>query len=734
MLKKWMVLLFTVVLTLSVTSPIVTYGQVGESEYPEVPIVVKQEISLGVAATGQMNATHTYDWYKVTIPSDGYLELGLKGPLKTKGYIKLYDRNAVKEIEGKYVESVTEGKIGKHLIAGTYYVKIERADNDWSYTLNNSFTASTRNDSEPNDIAKNASILKSTDNKAGHLGYYSKDYVDNVDYWSIDVQEEGTQKIIVNTFNDLRGTIRLYNPNAATEIASKNIGYEAVTTATIEKYLAPGKYYVVFTRDGGYSPGEYTIDTAFTKFNVTNDVEPNNLFEEAKQINIGTTYTGNLGAYEKNTTDTLDWYKFDLSQDGQVTFNIQGNGDVKGRIAVFKSDGADVQKDFVLGNEGIIAGNVAIDLKAGSYYFRVETYDAKVWSYSFSSSFIEKVVEEDRPWESAQTMALNGSVSARIDGFNTEDWWKVTTNENGTLEVKITTNGSSPGSYVSLYDIESLREIQYAWIDSGSTSYDITSSTLRPGTYYIKVLRWYGDREYNYTLSNTLTPAMYEADKEPNSSYQTAQMLDINTTTTGHLGYYSRKTTDDFDWYKVDMPADGTFTITLETSMAKGNAPGSYMALYDQDNMANDIAYLWMDSGKEYTIVRELAKGTYYIKLQRWYGDRIYSYKLTTNIEQSILTNDETPDNNNDMMQNAKVLALGGSTTGHLGYYVNGYTDNADWYTVTTTQDGELTVQFDFNMEQGTAPGSYMTLYDVDGTANFNVGWILLDHIRFLKK
>ncbi len=720
--KKLTSVALATVIAFSQASPLLTYAVINESESPRVQFIPKSEIALGVPTTGDMSGTNTYDWYKVVLKSDGHLELGLKGPLKTKGIIRLFDGNGVKEIKNKSVESVNEGKIDAYLLPGTYYVKIERSANDWSYTLNNAFTATTKNDTEPNDIYKDATTIGPNDSKAGHLGYYKEDYTDNTDYWMFDVTEEGLQKISVNALNDLRGNIKLYD-KAKKEISSAKIGYESKTNATIEKHLAPGRYYVSFVRDASFNPGEYTIDTTLTKSDLVGDIESNNVLGQASQIEIGKTYKGNLGAYEKNTIDTLDWYKFNLAQDGEVTFNVLGQGDVSGKISLFKSDGQDVQKETVLGKEGVKNGSVTLALKAGSYYFKVETSSNKVWSYEFSSSYKQVPVTEDRPWEGAGVMPLNGNVSGRIDKSNTEKWHSVTTDKNGTLNLKINTS-SSPGSYVVLYDIEGSKEIKNTWIDGNATTYDIATEHLRPGKYYVKILRWHGDREYNYTLSNTLTPATYETDKESNDDYGGANTISIGDTVTGNLGYYSRKTKDDFDWYKVEMPADGLFKMKLETVMANGSAPGSYISIYDEDNVTSQILNEWMDDGKEYNYQKHLAKGTYYIKLQRWHGDRVYSYKLTTSIDEASLENDEELQSNNNIFQNSDILPLDGSTTGYLGYYTNGYTDNDDWYKVTTNQDGNLTIKLDSVMAQGKTPGAYMKLYDIDGTQEIENIWI----------
>ena len=154
------------------------------------------------------------------------------------------------------------------------------------------------------------------------------------------------------------------------------------------------------------------------------------------------------------------------------------------------------------------------------------------------------------------------------------------------------------------------------------------SKKVKPGTYYVRVLRWHGDRIYSYTLSSSFKKAVFTKDAELNDIPEMAKNMNVNSIVTGHLGYYSDRKIDDYDYYKVNNLQNGSLTVNYVGTVK----PGSYVTLLDES--LNNLGNFWIDSYEPASkTFNNLAAGNYYLLAQRWYGDRIYSYLLSTTFE-----------------------------------------------------------------------------------------------------
>ena len=137
-------------------------------------------------------------------------------------------------------------------------------------------------------------------------------------------------------------------------------------------------------------------------------------------------------------------------------------------------------------------------------------------------------------------------------------------------------------------------------------------------------------------------------------------------------------------WWKVSIPSDGILIVTT-TSAATDHEIDLYM--YDEDGTTNIAGYDIGSGVIEQTHRNDLKQGTYYIKATRWRGTG--SYGISSQFIASHLSNDSEP---NDIPESSNILTPGQSKTGHLGYYNQGISDTVDWYAVTVTSDGSLTV------------------------------------------
>lgn len=319
--------------------------------------------------------------------------------------------------------------------------------------------------------------------------------------------------------------------------------------------------------------------------------------------------------------------------------------------------------------------------------------------------------EPNNSYQQASTFLLNSSDSGTlfyVDAQNNDeiDWWKISLPVDGSLYVETnSTNDLDIDLYI--YDIDGTTSI---------ASYDISigmkesthHNALKAGTYYIKAVRYRGSG--SYTIFNKFVEAPYNNDPEPNDIYEHALLLNLNSETTGHIGYYQAGNYDDLDWYKITIPYDGSLKIRTESDSAEID-----LYLYDVDGKTQIASYDISVGLIEETHFNYLMPGTYFVKVVKYSkhgGYKISNTYIQTSIE-GIKTNDAE---NNDSSKTAQSIGVFSSNEskinyGLLGYYSNGYTDNVDWWSVDIQTDGKLIVKTISNETLDID----LYLYDVDG-------------------
>lgn len=175
------------------------------------------------------------------------------------------------------------------------------------------------------------------------------------------------------------------------------------------------------------------------------------------------------------------------------------------------------------------------------------------------------------------------------------------------------------------------------------------------------------------------------AENEPNDTPETASLLSPNGASNGTLGVAG----DGVDWWKVTIPSDGGLIIaTLNTSTIGTTALEIDNYIFDQDMKSQLAGYLHGGSQPEDTsLVVNLLAGTYYIKSSCYRGAG--TYNITAKFIATQYTNDTEP---NDSAEVAITVLVNTASTGHLGFYGNGYTDLVDWRKVVIPSDGKLVV------------------------------------------
>ncbi|CAN5744991.1 hypothetical protein BH10BAC2_BH10BAC2_43870 [soil metagenome] len=440
------------------------------------------------------------------------------------------------------------------------------------------------------------------------------------------------------------------------------------------------------------------------------ETEPNNTKAQANTLALNGSNTGAIGA-----TGDEDWWSVTTTGDGKLDVTIAISNGLNMWCQIYDNDGT------IVLNQGYTAATTTVSkdgLAAGTYYLRVYPYySGQKPAYTISNALTVPAqandVEPNNTKAQAKVLNLNNSKTGHINYYynnvkDTFDWYKVTTNADGRLRLTVTSaNGQNVWAY--LYDNDGTTVLASGYT-SGSAVV-VNKDGLAAGTYYIRVNTYYGTEWAPYTLADSLFVPTQPNDTEPNGTKALALTLPINASVTGHNNYYYNKIKDTADWYKVTTNADGRLRLT----MTSANGQNVWAYLYDNDGTTQLAA--GYTSGSAVVVNKDgLAAGTYYVRVNTYYTSEWAPYTLADSLFVPTQANDVEP---NDTKTQAVILPLNATKTGHTNYYYNLVKDGQDWYKLTTTQDGMISLTIQSNNGQNV----WAYLYDNDGVTQLNAAY-----------
>ena len=306
------------------------------------------------------------------------------------------------------------------------------------------------------------------------------------------------------------------------------------------------------------------------------------------------------------------------------------------------------------------------------------------------------------------TMSTNGSwYESYIDDYNTVDYYKITIPSDGTVTIKLMYYMN--WIYYTLYNSDLSSSIERANPNGGSSSSPVTKTyeyDLSEGTYYIKIEKD-GNRTGKYKINSKFI-SFGNNENEPND-YEHAMNLESNTTITGGLTIQ-----DEVDWFKIYIPDRCNINIKLSSYIN-----WIYYTLYNSD-LSTMIESANPNGGTfsspitktyEYT----LAKGTYYIKIQKD-GNRTGKYKLSWNYNIKV----SKPSNLKVSTRKTTSLKLSWSkVNGASGYQLQRKSGDT-WKTLTNTTSTSYTVK---NLSAGKAQYFRVRAYKTVSGKKYYSSW-----------
>ncbi len=439
------------------------------------------------------------------------------------------------------------------------------------------------------------------------------------------------------------------------------------------------------------------------------------------------------------TTASGDVWSVTTPSDGLLKLTLTTVSPADLYITLFDSNGTTALSGSLESyNNSTVSFNTD-GLATGTYIVKITPAETDFGHYTLSDSFFAAALTNDVEPNGSRALALNLPLNSSKTGHagyyydnnrDTADWYKVTTTSNGLLRLYLNTAYGSVYSNntldvnLTLYDNDGVTQLGAVEDYSGGAPFAalITTDGLAAGTYYIKVQPFNTNEFANYSIADSFFIPPVANDPEPNGSRATAVTLGLNDSTTGQVGYYYNNYRDTADWYKVTTNSDGLLRVyirTLRGSVYSNNVLDVNVTLYDNDG-ATQLGFIEdynsNNPGLAVITTDGLATGTYYIKVQPYSVNEFADYTLGDSLFTPPVANDPEP---NGSPATALILPQDGSETGHLGYYYNNYRDTADWFKVTTTQDGMLSVRLSTlrgSIYSNNTLDVNVTVYDIDGT------------------
>lgn len=327
-----------------------------------------------------------------------------------------------------------------------------------------------------------------------------------------------------------------------------------------------------------------------------------------------------------------------------------------------------------------------------------------------------KAVADNSTRDQATVIQFNTAYNDSLLSSSDVNWYTFTTETDGCISIDFSREvfGSTTNYWkVTVYHFdENLKEISSTGFDGNHTVSSSEDIGLPMGEYYIAIERYpYNFSDKTYTFSVNFTSSDYW-EKELNNTFQTATDMQVNKGYSGSLS-----SSDDYDWYRFSIPADGYVAIDFERDVFNDTATYWKSTIYMIDESVEEMASWGYDGNHAKSISPQigLPTGSYFIKVERYpYNYSSKTYTMTVNYSPSGTWEKEF----NGTFQKAGTMNLNTNYQGSL--YSS---SDVDWYHFTTTVNGYVSINFERAVMNDTTTYWKMTAYKLDESLEEMASW-----------
>ncbi|MEW6238742.1 MAG: carboxypeptidase-like regulatory domain-containing protein [Candidatus Omnitrophota bacterium] len=631
--------------------------------------------------------TDNKDFYDITLPNDGQLELTLYPDGTCNLALGLYDSAIFNNIG--WVDQKGKGESEKivypNLLAGTYRVLVNRSEGYGSYNLTSLYTESPYpSGNEPNEtvyetaeiaLEENADAPGTMDGSMqGRLGYYGNQYRDDNDYF----------RVVTSAYGKLSFGFTMEEGNnlqAGFQVWDEYLRYLSARDGSLTLENRPaGTYYVRMYRNNGY--GAYTMTCNFVS-----QEEPAPFTEPTVDLPIN----GEVNDVIISAQTTSQWFTVYVPEDGNLIVKQQFAASAYVYLRLYSENAASKMAEtysyWTADERSIQIPNI----RMGTYLVNVSRADgSSLGTVSTIFTPVTKLDEEPNDsYTSLGTKEYNQSYVGHI-GFYGNGWqdnldlYEIYIPEDGSLTV--TAKGEPTlYFYLRVYSAEGnaygkIGETYGYW---NADPHAIGKPNILAGKYLVEISR--ADGYGSYDLDIQFTPNR-NLDAETNGNDWTQpQYIDLGAGYVGHLGFDRNFFLDSSDYYVVELPEDGSFWATFQT-----DATGYfYWRMYyaDFETKVSETYSYWTTERRSIGS-DQLRAGKYYIAVDRADGYGTYQFYTT-------YTKQEFADEEANILQSqAQLMYVDQQVQGALGYTDRYYRDTVDWYKVDVTVKGDYKLSF----------------------------------------
>ncbi|MDM3847921.1 MAG: putative Ig domain-containing protein, partial [Aphanizomenon gracile PMC638.10] len=669
--------------------------------------VLKSEVTSSTDFIGHFNglAYDLDDYYKFTLAENSTVNLNLSG-LSQDANLYLYLRSS----NGNVIQQSTlpnnvDENISQNLKAGSYYLQVRDGGsvNGTNYKLDASAISlgafPVDNAGQTIDNAKDLGVLKSeVTSSTDFIGSFNGLASDFDDYYKFTLAENSTVNLKLSGLSqdaNLDLYLRSSNGNRIQQSTLPNNVDE-----NISQNLKAGSYYLQ-VRDGGSVKGTYyKLDASAISLGAFPVDNAGQNIDTAKDLGILKpeiiSSTDFLGEFNGLASDYEDYYKFTLTENSTVNFNLSGLSQ-DANLSLLSRNGNLINNSIKAGNAD---ENISQNLKADTYYLRISDASGSIIGTNYkldASSTPLGGIPIDTAGDSFDSARDLGEItnpqqiSEYIGNFNNlsndfDDYYKF----------RVTSS-----SFVKFDFTGTSRNINASFLNASRSGFPLavtTSNTLSQGlsegTYFLRVSPTEGiGTKYQLNVS---APAI--ADFAGHDT-QTARDIGVLNTARSFTDFVGQ--IDYGDFYRFELKEASTFNLNFNpersintTILHFANSQGQWLNTVDQET-------------NQFT--QELDAGVYYAQVYNFGGTNSDTYY---NLSLSAIPKQDSG------FQILGVNPIGGSNKGEATINIKGnkFTRNAQVSiidpagkvvsssAVTVLNDSNITAKFDL---KGQVTGAY---------------------------
>lgn len=666
-------------------------------------------------------------------------------------------------------------------------------------------SAQTYTETESNNTFSTANLLNNFDTLNATVG--GPDAIDyfrlDLNYWTafnytsgsvfveVVATNTGTQNAVLNAqlFNGLQAAGSVYSGNIEGSVAPG-----ATVTGSVRLCAQfMDDFYVAFSTDGSFS---YKLRFHFSDPNP--NWEPNNTRQTAsiyRYDSINPLRQSVKYAYRGNTeTDTVDYVKtiFPSGNFGNLGIYLSAkNNSCQGsktiRYALYKNEEADPFTTGYIGTEYIPDFSEAGSIVPVGNMETGDSLTIKIWAdaafgyeleYRTIPSDFEEEYNDYDPEGYNQVSLAEGEVKTAQVGYHVMengelqydgdgnpivdnyDTYRITLPQDGAITLYSSAKNDGC-AYELLFDLQNqngntFSNWDYRTLVSFNGNCDITVQgsykirALMAGTYLIRIYKGNNGtpEKVSYTLKYLFQPyTSGSADQEFNNTPATAIAIAADETKKGYLNFISDNN-DPIDYYKTTLAAEANLRVFLKLRYRGAAEAATNYNRFSFGCPTTNFTRL-TPSGS----VTQLTSDGYYLDtftvsavpageaMFRVYSDNAYEYEFRYEIIGSQnWPNDIEPNNDYSTAQ----VIDSNTTSGRVGYALNGVGDKDDFFRTVLPADGKLKIYIEaINKEEAQEPGwdwlnfsaydgrKNGTLYQrhITGNDNIQIGQVVYDTV-----